>query len=145
MLPRPPLVPPQSHQKVFISYGHDSPEHRDKVLALSERLRADGIETLLDQYVNGSSLRGWPRWMLDQPDAADFVLVVCAETYSRRFCGREVPRKGVDWDGLKRGGGSSVHAQGREGFLTPMPGSGPERSPKCPGSSTRVRALRICT
>lgn len=87
--------------KVFISYSHDSLEHRDKVLALSERLRADGIETLLDQYVNGSPLQGWPRWMLDQLDAADFVLVVCTETYYRRFRGREEPRKGkgVDWEG----------------------------------------------
>ena len=66
--------------RVFISYSHDSDQHRERVLALSERLRADGIETLLDQYVNGSPPQGWPRWMLDQLDAADFVLVVCTET-----------------------------------------------------------------
>ena len=35
--------------KVFISYSHDSAEHRDRVLALSERLRQDGIDTLLDR------------------------------------------------------------------------------------------------
>jgi hypothetical protein len=51
---------------VFISYSHDSDEHRQQVLALSERLRADGIATLLDQYVNGSPAVGWPRWMLNQ-------------------------------------------------------------------------------
>jgi hypothetical protein len=28
---------------VFISYSHDSVEHRERVLALSERLRKDGI------------------------------------------------------------------------------------------------------
>ena len=87
--------------KVFISYSHDSAEHREKVLALSERLRADGIETLLDQYVNGSPPEGWPRWMLNQLDAATFVLVVCTETYYRRFRGHEQPGKGrgVDWEG----------------------------------------------
>jgi hypothetical protein len=71
------------------------------VLALSERLRNDGIETLLDQYVNGSPQQGWPRWMLDQLDAADSVLVVCTETYYRRFRGHEVPGKGkgADWEG----------------------------------------------
>jgi hypothetical protein len=86
---------------VFISYSHDSSDHREKVLALSERLRADGIETLLDQYMNGSPPEGWPRWMLDQLDAADFVLVICTETYYRRFRGHEVPGKGkgVDWEG----------------------------------------------
>src|ERR1035441_1337680 len=73
--------------RVFISYSHDSDAHRERVLGLSERLRADGIESILDQYVNGSPQQGWPRWMLDQLDAADAVLVVCTETYYRRFRG----------------------------------------------------------
>jgi hypothetical protein len=86
---------------VFISYSHDSDEHRKQVLALSERLRADGIETLLDQYVNGTPEEGWPRWMMNQLDAANFVLVVCTKTYYRRFRGHEVrdKGKGVDWEG----------------------------------------------
>jgi len=84
---------------VFISYSHDSDEHRKQVLGLSERLRLDGIETLLDQYVNGTPLEGWPRWMMNQIDAADYVLVVCTETYYRRFRRHEVPGKGVDWEG----------------------------------------------
>ncbi len=39
--------------------------------------------------------------MLDQLDAADSVLVVCTETYYRRFRGHEEPGngKGVDWEG----------------------------------------------
>lgn len=88
-------------KKVFISYSHDSDAHRERVLALSERLRADGIETMLDRYVNGSPRGGWPRWMLDQLDAADAVLVVCTETYYRRFRGHEErgTGKGVDWEG----------------------------------------------
>jgi len=71
------------------------------VLGLSERLREDGIETLLDQYVNGAPDQGWPRWMMDQVDRADYVLVVCTETYYRRFRGHEAPGKGrgVDWEG----------------------------------------------
>ena len=90
-----------SEKTVFISYSHDTDEHREKVLALSERLRDDGIHTLLDQYINGSPKQGWPRWMLDQLDAADYVLVVCTETYYRRFRGHEKPGigKGVDWEG----------------------------------------------
>ena len=86
---------------VFISYSHDSEEHRERVLALSERLRADGIETRLDQYLNGAPAEGWPRWMLDRLEEADFVLVVCTETYYRRFRGHEAPGQGqgVDWEG----------------------------------------------
>jgi SEFIR domain-containing protein len=84
---------------VFISYSHDSPEHSERVLALSERLRDDGITTQLDQYVNGTPSKGWPRWMLDQLDEADSVIVVCTETYYRRFRGHEEPGKGADWEG----------------------------------------------
>lgn len=86
---------------IFISYSHDSEEHRDKVLALAERLREEGLEAQLDQYVKGAPEQGWPRWMLDQLDAADFVLVVCTSTYYRRFRGHEVPGrgKGADWEG----------------------------------------------
>lgn len=87
--------------KVFLSYSHDSPAHRDKVLALSQRLRQDGIETLLDQYVNGSPPEGWPHWMLNRLDEADYVLVICTETYYRRFRGREQAGKGkgATWEG----------------------------------------------
>jgi tetratricopeptide (TPR) repeat protein len=86
---------------VFISYSHDSEEHRERVLALSERLRAGGLETVLDQYENGTPKQGWPRWMLDQLDIADCVLVVCTEAYYRRFRGHERPGsgRGVDWEG----------------------------------------------
>ncbi len=86
---------------VFISYSHDSTEHRGQVLALSERLRSDGIATVIDQYLNGAPPEGWPRWMLNQLIAAQFVLVVCTPTYYRRFRGQEEPNKGkgADWEG----------------------------------------------
>jgi len=36
--------------EVFISYSHDAPAHVDAVLALSNRLRAEGFDAVLDQY-----------------------------------------------------------------------------------------------
>ena len=86
---------------IFISYSHDSDEHRDKVLALAERLRQDGLDAQLDQYVEGTPEETWPRWMLDRLDEAEFVLVVCTATYYRRFRGHEKPGrgKGADWEG----------------------------------------------
>jgi hypothetical protein len=87
---------------VFISYSHDSEEHREQVLALSERLRADGIATILDRYVEkGSPPESWPRWMMNGLNAATHVLCACTETYRRRFLGQEVPDKGkgADWEG----------------------------------------------
>jgi SEFIR domain len=87
--------------RAFISYSHDSRDHEKRVLALSERLRKDGIEAQVDQYVNGTPPEGWARWMLDQLDEAEFVLLVCTETYYRRFRGHEQPGKGkgADWEG----------------------------------------------
>jgi hypothetical protein len=38
-----------THPRVLISYSHDSPDHADRVLALSDRLRAEEIDTILDQ------------------------------------------------------------------------------------------------
>ena len=86
---------------LFLSYSHDSPSHRKRVLGLAERLRSDGFESHLDQYVEGTPQEGWPRWMLNELDTAEFVLVVCTETYYRRFRGHEEPGtgKGVDWEG----------------------------------------------
>lgn len=87
--------------RVFISYSHDSPEHARRVLAFSELLREGGIDAQVDQYVNGTPAGGWARWMMDQLDAAKFVLLVCTETYYRRFRGHAQPGKGkgVDWEG----------------------------------------------
>jgi len=86
--------------KVFISYSHDSPEHMDRVLVLADRLRADGVDAQLDQYEVAPE-KGWPRWMLDEVEAADFVLVVCTEVYERRFRGKTPTKegRGVKWEG----------------------------------------------
>ena len=86
---------------IFISYSHDSAAHAERVLSFSQRLRKDGYETSLDQYVEGSPPEGWPRWMLNQLDKASFVLIVCTETYYLRFRGLERPGvgRGVDWEG----------------------------------------------
>jgi tetratricopeptide (TPR) repeat protein len=92
------MLPPP---KAFISYSHDSSGHENRVLSLSERLRKDGIDIALDQYLAGTPQEGWPRWMMNQLDWADFVLVVCTETYYRRFRGHEEPAvgKGADFEG----------------------------------------------
>ena len=35
--------------RVFISYSHDSLEHQQRVLALANQLREDGVEAWIDQ------------------------------------------------------------------------------------------------
>ncbi len=86
--------------KVFISYTHDSAEHMDRVLALSNRLRSEGIDCCIDQYQQ-SPAEGWPLWCERQVEKSDFVLVACTETYPRRFKGEEALGVGLGgtWEG----------------------------------------------
>jgi len=88
---RPPVV--------FISYSHDSPEHMDRVLTLSNHLRQDGLDCLIDQYEE-SPPEGWPRWMDNRIGEADFVLLICTQCYYDRVMDREQPGvgKGVRWE-----------------------------------------------
>lgn len=69
---------------VFISYSHDSASHKLRVRELADRLRQDGIDCHLDQYEEAPP-EGWPAWMKNQIAKADFVLVVCTQTYCERF------------------------------------------------------------
>jgi len=85
---------------VFISYSHDSAEHADRILDFANQLVQDGIDVVLDQY-ESSPPEGWPRWMDKHIRSADFVLMVCTETYFRRVMGDEKPGAGlgVKWEG----------------------------------------------
>ncbi len=67
---------------VFISYSHDSEEHAAKVLALAKRLRWDGFTVVIDQDELWVP-KGWLVWMNEQIEAAQFVLVICTETYGK--------------------------------------------------------------
>jgi hypothetical protein len=79
--------------RVFLSYSHDNETHREDVLQLAFKLRESGIDACIDRFV-AAPLQGWPRWMMNEIDSANFVLLVCTDTYRRRFEGREEPGKG---------------------------------------------------
>lgn len=81
--------------RVFLSYTHDSETHGDRVLALAERLRDEGIDATVDRYVRGTPVEGWPAWMEDQVRRADFVLIICTEAYYRRYSRNERPGIGL--------------------------------------------------
>ncbi len=88
-------------KKVFISYRHDSDEHSDRVLSLADQLREDGVDCWIDQYEEGLPENDWPLWMEKQVEESLFTLVICTETYHRRFYRKEEPGKGkgVTWEG----------------------------------------------
>lgn len=84
---------------VFISYAHRPPEIQAEVLRLSNRLRQEGIASLIDRYVL-SPEEGWPRWMERRIRESDFVLLVCTESYLHRVEHPEDPEagRGVKWE-----------------------------------------------
>ncbi|MBW4657399.1 MAG: NACHT domain-containing protein [Drouetiella hepatica Uher 2000/2452] len=92
--------------KVFISYSWDSDEHKEHVLAVANTLRKTwGIDADIDRYVRAeppyTPVQGWDLWMQEKIEWAEFVLIVCTETYKQRFEGKEEPGKGlgVSWEG----------------------------------------------
>ena len=57
--------------RVFVSYSHDSEDHSLQVLELCNQLRRDGVEAIVNRYVDFPE-KGWPRWTIEEIDAADF-------------------------------------------------------------------------
>ncbi len=81
--------------RVFVSYSHDSPEHSNRVLGFADRMREHGIDAVIDQY-DPHPAEGWPKWMEDRFQEADFTLLIITEGYLRRFDGQE--GLGVAWE-----------------------------------------------
>jgi hypothetical protein len=66
--------------KAFISYSHDSLEHKTWVLRFATRLRSMGVDAILDQWElkPGDDV---PHFMEQHLAAADRVLMICTERY----------------------------------------------------------------
>jgi len=81
-------VPKRSQRpRVFVSYSHDSDEHKKWVLTFVERLRKDGIDAIVDQMQLTLGARS-PDFMERAVRESGRVLVVCTELYKKRFDGR---------------------------------------------------------
>ena len=67
-------------KRVFISYSHDSEEHKRWVLNLATRLRDFGIDATLDQWElkAGDDI---PHFMEKHLSNSDYIVMVCTERY----------------------------------------------------------------
>ena len=71
------------HPKVFISYSHDSPEHKQWVLELGTKLRHNGVDAILDRWELG--LGGDLTLFIEHGIRdSDRVLVICTDQYVRK-------------------------------------------------------------
>lgn len=82
--------------KVFISYSHQDTEYEDKVLNFANKLRSEGIDANIDLYEEAPP-EGWPRWMENQIEEADFVLVINSKSYYDKFHSDNTG-KGISWE-----------------------------------------------
>lgn len=110
---------PRGPVRVFLSYGHDSDPHADRVLALAEQLRAEGIDARLDRDV-AHPVEGWSVWIARQLETVDVVLVVCTPQVRRYFDQGGVPGAGR---------GSAFEAMLVQGLLSDQSGGGPRVIP----------------
>lgn len=87
--------------RCFISYSHDSEEHRRHALAIAQELRRRGITAIIDQYIEHEPPLSWPQWMTQQIEESEHVLVISTEKYAKRFKGLETPGVGLGarWEG----------------------------------------------
>jgi TIR domain len=69
-----------SHPAVFISYSHDSQEHKLWVLNLATRLRNNGVDAMLDQWDLGPG-GDLPHFMEQSISRSSRVLMICTERY----------------------------------------------------------------
>jgi hypothetical protein len=85
--------------RTFVSYSHDSEDHKRLVLGFADQLRKQGIDCILDQYEE-SPEEGWPRWMEAELGRSSNVLVVCSKGYFDKLQPNAKPGgKGVKWEG----------------------------------------------
>src|SRR5437879_8470170 len=127
--------PPEENRppvRVFISYAHESEEHRAAVCDLWLLLRECGIDARLDRTA-AEQREDWGLWMLEQEREADFVLVIVSPAYRRRAEGTEEAGKGlgVQWEGaLIRDAFYRYRAAARRRFLPVLlPGASVEDIP----------------
>lgn len=66
--------------KTFISYSHDSQEHKLWVLELATRLRSSGVDVILDQWDIGPG-GDLPHFMERGISESDRILMICTSRY----------------------------------------------------------------
>ncbi|CAM3802821.1 toll/interleukin-1 receptor domain-containing protein [Kibdelosporangium persicum] len=68
--------------RVFVTYTHDSEEHKNQVLALANLLRAHGLDVRLDAW-DTHERKDWYVWGQRQITLADYVVVVASARYKK--------------------------------------------------------------
>jgi hypothetical protein len=82
--------------KVFVSYSHDSEEHKKWALALATRLANNGVDVILDQWDLGPG-HDLTAFMNDAVSSSDRVLLICSEQYVAKV---DTGKGGAGYEGM---------------------------------------------
>ena len=120
---------------VFLSYSHDSKEHKEWVAKLAVALLDKRIQVLFDQYDLGPG-DDVPKFMEHSFKAADRVLMVCTESYVRKA---NDGKGGVGYEAMIVTG-ELVRDLGTNKFIPVIcqPGSATKSVPTCVGTRLYV-------
>lgn len=77
------MMSSSSPPKVFVSYSHDSEQHKNWVRLLAERLRSDGIDIVLDQWEIGPG-DDVTSFMERALSSCHRALIICTNEYIRK-------------------------------------------------------------
>jgi hypothetical protein len=87
-------MPDRGAPRVFVTYAHDTPEHKELVERFATFLRAGiGLDVHLDAWYDHTR-RDWSLWASENLREADFILVVASPEYKRRADGTALPHEG---------------------------------------------------
>lgn len=103
-----------SAPRAFVSYSWDDDSHKKWVADLAAALRADGVETILDQWhaVPGDPL---PAFMEKEIRENDYVLIICTPNYRLKSNDR---KGGVGYEGYIMT--AEVYGQGNHRKFIPI-------------------------
>ena len=76
------------HPKAFISYSHDSPQHKQWVLELGTKLVQNGVDVVLDRW-DLTPGDNFTQFMEVGVRDRDWVLVICTDNYVKKANNRE--------------------------------------------------------
>ena len=88
-------------ETVFVGYSDNSAEHKDRVLELSNALRAKGVDVESIAIVSAPSTAGRTGVRSGSSENAKYVLMICTPTYRDRVENRAPADegRGVFWEG----------------------------------------------
>ncbi|MFC0109605.1 tetratricopeptide repeat protein [Kibdelosporangium aridum] len=73
--------PPRPAPRVFISYSHESEQHKSDVRQFCALLREHGIDAMLD-YFDNDQRHDWYAWMIKHITESDFTIVIASPRYA---------------------------------------------------------------